>query len=396
MRPDDPGIHGPPTPLLDRQAPLPPPAARASGMAVVVVLWLALLLALAAAMALGRPAVLRGWIESDLPRWFLDEWSATSPVVLAVSALGAVFAMIAIHEVGHVLGGLAVGFRLHSLRVGPLVVDSAFRWSFHRGPGAASNGHASIVPAATDGLAARALVMVLAGPLANLLTGLAVLLGPFPMGLGVAFFVCLSLVNGLSDLLPFQSRLGISDGRRIGTLLRHPQRGVRWLCVARLQAELLAGVPPEALPDEFLAGATAAADESEETVLAHGLAYTAAFHRHRDAEAAQRLETCLRAWSHAGPALREAVLSEAAVFQARRRQRPDLTEQWLAAMTGTSAASWLRARVEAALLEARGDRDGAARRLERAERDVLPSLPAAQRSYLLPLVQRWKAELGRG
>jgi hypothetical protein len=120
-----------------------------------------------------------------------------------------------------------------------------------------------------------------------------------------------------------------------------------------------------------------------------------AFHRHQDLEAGQRLETCLAYWGRAPAGLRDALMSDAAVFQARRRKRPDLAGQWLAAMPA-SAPAWLRTRVDAAVLEARGDFAGASSVLDAYEAAIrsLPLPSEAQRDMLLRLARRWKSELG--
>ena len=91
----------------------------------------------------------------------------------------------------------------------------------------------------------------------------------------------------------------------------------------------------------------------------------------RIAEAGQRLETCLAYSSHATPVLREAMMSDAAVFQARRRKRADLAEQWLAEIPVTTQHAWIRSRAEAAILEAKGDVAGAMNKL--AETETAPS-----------------------
>jgi hypothetical protein len=50
---------------------------------------------------------------------------------------------------------------------------------------------------------------------------------------------------------------------------------------------------------------------------------------------------------------REALMSDAGVFQARRRKRIELVEQWLAMIHQTTEFPGLRPRVEAAILEAK-------------------------------------------
>jgi hypothetical protein len=382
-----------PTPILDRQAPLPARVAPGSGMTILVVVWLTVALALAASLALGRPPVLRQWILIDLPRQFSERWTGSRLIVEAISILGGLFAMVAIHETGHVLGGLCAGFRFKSIRVGPVKIDKPFRLSSYRGPGAAFNGVSQVVPMTTDRLWLRSMAMVVAGPAANILSGLVVLLLPFPKGIAAGCFIAASIGNGLSDLLPFENKLGVSDGARILRLLRNRAAGERPFAIMRLHADLLDGVPPESMSAGFLARAVAVKDDSMETILAHSLGYSSAFHRHEDEEAARSLETCLKYSGRAAPALRAALMSDAAVFQGRRRKRADLAEQWLIELGKSTQMLWLRSRVEAAVLEARGDTDGAARKLDEHERDILALPDQAQRTILLRGVRRWKDDL---
>jgi hypothetical protein len=222
-----------------------------------------------------------------------------------------------------------------------------------------------------------------------------VLLLPFPISVFPGLFIACSIANGLNDLLPFESRLGVSDGSRIWMLLRKPERGERWLALLHLSGQLMDGVLPESLSADFLAKAIAVRDASSDTVKANALAYSAAFHQHKDAEAGQRLETCLAYSDHATPVLREAMRSDAAVYQARRRKRSDLAEQWLAEIPVTTRHGWIRSRAEAAVLEAKGDVAGAINKLAETETALLTLPENAQRETLFRLVQRWKAELCR-
>jgi hypothetical protein len=334
--------------------------------------------------------------------------------------------MLAIHELGHVAAGLGVGFRLRSLRIGPLLFSRPFRISLYRGPGAIVNGVADLIPVATDKLAWRGVAMVLGGPAANFLAALVVFLLPFPTSVFSACFIAFSIANGVNDLLPYESRLGVSDGRRIGMLLWQRERGERWLALLRLGGEFNDGVRPESLSAHFLAKAVAVRDESVDTVTAHALAYSAAFHQHRDGEAGRLLETCLAysgtvtahalaywaafhqhkdgeagplletclAYSgHATPVLREALMSDAAVFQARRRKRADLAEQWLADIPVSTRSPWLRTRAEAAILEAKGDVNGALGKLAEGEAAIATVPNKCQRDLLLQLLERWRSEL---
>jgi hypothetical protein len=255
------------------------------------------------------------------------------------------------------------------------------------------NGVAELHPIATDNLAWRGVVMVLGGPLANFLTAAGALLLPVPITVFSGLFIAISIVNGVNDLFPFESRLGVSDGRRIWMLLRQRERGERWLALLHLGGQLADGALPESLSADFLAKAIAVCDESADTVKAHAIAYWAAFHRGDDSEAAQRLETCLQHSSHATPVAREALMSDAAVYQARRRKRADLAEQWLDSIPRTTNYTWFRSRAEAAILEARGDVDGAIKKLAETETAIRALPENAQRQATLCLLARWKSDL---
>jgi hypothetical protein len=360
---------------------------------MVLAVWIGALLVMTACWLLDRPPFLRRWFLTDFRPWLLDQWARIGIVGLGLSVLGAYYLMLAIHELGHVAAGLCVGFRCRSFRVGPLLLILPLRMSLYRGPGAIVNGVADLMPVATDKLALRGVAMVLGGPAANFLSALAVLLLPFPLTAFSGFFMAFSVANGLSDLFPFESRLGVSDGARIWMLLRQSKRGERCLALLRLAGEFHDGVLPEAFSTEFLAKASAVQDASADTVDAHMIAYSAAFHQHDDSEAARRLETCLTYSSYARPVVREALMSDAAVFQARRRKRVDLANQWLREIPTATPESWFRSRAEAAILEAEGNVTGASALLAERERAILALPKSTQRDALLRLLERWKSEL---
>ena len=355
--------------------------------------WIGLTAIFAACWLLDRPPILRQWFLTELRPWFLDQVTGIGIVGLGASAFAAFYLMLAIHELGHVVAGLSVGFRCRSYRVGPLLFNRPFRVSIYQGPGAVVQGVAELIPVATDTLAWRGVAMVLGGPAANFLSAMVMLSLPFPISAFSGFFIAFSIANGMNDLIPFESRLGVSDGRRIWMLLRQPQHGERWLALLHLGGELTDCVLPEALSADFLAKAMAVRDDSADTVKAYAIAFSAALHQQKDSEAAQRLETCLAHSSHATPFLREAMMSEAAVFQARRRKRPDLAMHWLAGIPERTQHQWFRSRAEAAILEAKGDVIGAMAKLAEIETAILATSKNAQRETLLRLLQRWKSDL---
>jgi hypothetical protein len=381
------------TPILDRLVPFPQPAAQESGIQIIPELCIALCIALLATLAFWH----RQWIRIEVDRMILDTWTSKSGIFLGL-AMGLIgFSVIAIHELGHLIAGLCVGFCCRSLFLGPIQFKGILRISLNPDPHAWWHGGAVLYPVNAEKLRERGIAMVSAGPAANLLTGCAVLLAPFPIGLFSGLFICASIVAGAVELLlPLKGRTFVFDGRRIWMMLRSRDLGERWLALMGLNAETSEGAFPESLSIDFLAKAIAVRDHSADTVAAHWFAYSAAFHRHDDAAAGQMLEVCLQYAGYVVRAQREALMSDAAIFQARRRKRIDLAAQWLAAMPATTQLSWLRPKVEAAILEARGDTDGALGKLEETEKVILSIPNPAQRALLCRLLQRWKSELNIG
>jgi len=384
-----------PTPILDRQAPLPPLAAPGSGARLLIGLGIGSVIAISAAAAFWHPwslSSVRQQLPAMLPELLAAHWTGARIASLGLMALLVAFASVAVHETGHVLGGLCAGFRFNSLRIGPLLIHPGFRISRYRGSGAWLGGAASMIPVSSDRIASRALAWVCAGPAASILSGCGVLL-LLSGNLAAWLFALATVVGGLADLVPFRTRVAVSDGARIWMLLRHRGQGERWLALLRLGADLADGVPPESLPGDYLCRAIAVQDHSADTVAAHAIAYSVAFHRHQDMEAGHLLETCLRFSSSVSPSVRTALVSDAAAFQARRRKRPDLAEQWLAEIPATTPLSWLRSRAEAAVLEAHGDIEGAVRKLDEYEKAIRAIPDEMQREMLLRGLRRWRSEL---
>jgi hypothetical protein len=384
------------TPILDREAPLPGPSAPGPGSRIILGVF-ALCVAIAALLVLWPPPLvesLHRWILTQLEELFPGSWTPARILFVGLFSILIGLSVTAIHELGHLIVGVCVGFRCSSMFLGPLQLNAPFRISLNPDLRSWWHGGVTLVPGDPDEFRARAVAMVFAGPAANLLTGCAVLLLPFAKGFFSGLFIVASIGAGVAELLlPLRGATFVFDGRRIWMLLRDGARGERWLALMRLVADARAGVLPESMSAALLAKAIAVRDDSADTVTGHAFAYSAAFHQHKDGEAAERLETCLAHSRHATPAVREALMSDAAVFQARRRKRADLADQWLAAMPAKTPHRWFRSRAEAAILEAKGDIAGALEKLTEVEAAILTFPESAQRESLLRLLERWKTEL---
>jgi hypothetical protein len=203
---------------------------------------------------------------------------------------------------------------------------------------------------------------------------------PYPKGFFSWLFVVASFLAGVTELfLPLRGPTFVFDGRRLWMLLCDRERSERWLALMKLIADTRDGVLPELMSPDLLAKATAVRDDSAESVTAHLLAFSAAFHQRRDGEAAERLETCLAHSEHVPAVVREALMSECA---------------GLAGIPANTQHRWFRSRAEAAILESKGDVPGALGKLGEVEAAFLTFPRTPQRENLLRLLQRWRSELG--
>jgi hypothetical protein len=386
------------TPILDRQSPMPPPVKAAGSTALLTFIWIVLVFFATILFSFWHPPLVRltaRHMQLDLDGFLANGSLLPFLILLPLAVLAAVYSAILIHELGHILGGILVGFRFSSLRVSRIQIDRPFKLSIYRGKSAGAGGWARMFPTKTDHLAWRALVMIFAGPAANLLTVAVLLLFPFDGPL-LAWFFSLSLMLGLINLLPFRSGAYHSDGSRILMLLMSRKRGERWVAMLKLSAELREGVMPEAMSPKYLAKAVALRDKSPDTVAAHVLAYSTAFHQHKDDEAAAMLEICLQYASYTSPLVRASLMSDAAIFQARRRRNLVLAQEWLDATPDSSGEiPWLKTRAEAAILQTQGNIRAALEKLDQAEKMMRASTNQARREMSLRFLERWKRELNK-
>jgi Zn-dependent protease len=143
-----------------------------------------------------------------------------------------ILTVVALHETGHAVVGLALGMRLRSLLVGPFqghIEDGRWKFRFHLPGVFFLGGAAGVVPSSTRPNRGREIAMIAAGPAINLITGgIACLLAlKIPDTLyddrwwqPLALFGTISLVVFAANLIPFRPQMGYSDGARIYQLLR--------------------------------------------------------------------------------------------------------------------------------------------------------------------------------
>lgn len=191
------------TPILDRAAPLPEPVAPSAGTRVLFGTGIALCVAIVALLVLRQPPFvesLHKWALSQFEQLFPDSLTPAGIVFVGVIGILIGFSVTAIHELGHLIVGVVVGFRCNSLFLGPLQFNAPFRLSLNPDLRSWWHGGVTLVPDQPEKIRAGAIAMVFAGPAANLLTGCAILLLPYTKGFFSWLFVVASLLAGVIEL----------------------------------------------------------------------------------------------------------------------------------------------------------------------------------------------------
>jgi hypothetical protein len=288
---------------------------------------------------------------------------ASDPVGLPTvlfSLIGGIFAVILLHELGHVLGGRLVGFRFRLLIVGPLKVDrlgDRLRIGFNRSI-ALAGGVAASSPDDDQNLRQRMIAYVAGGPLTSLVTGLLFLLiGQFTTG-ALAFAASLagfmSLGIAVVTLMPMRSGGFASDGARLLMLVRGTPEAERWCAISSLANALFsqrAGDLPASLVERALANPDT---NSADYLAGVFIAYSWALDRGDLVAAEQHLNTMITHLENFNSAMRPSVLIEAAYFTAAHHHDAAQAREWLSRARGGIVEPFTRARAEAAVLLAEG------------------------------------------
>ena len=300
----------------------------------------------------------------------------------------AAFLALAVHEVGHALGGSLRGMRLSMLIVGPVHIqreaDGRLGWRLNRRLSLAG-GVVSSVPTRTEGLRRAMLSFVAGGPVTSIVVGVLVFAVYVLSGLGgdavpdgslqdalaesVFMLGALSFGIGLVTLLPVNQGAFVNDGKKILQLVRPGAAADGSAALMALGSYAIAGVGPRDWDPGLLARATSLADGSYEDLQGRHMAHAHALD-HGDVEAAgEHIRYML---DHAAEALavyRPVIDVAAAYFEAAyggdaasaRRRLERAGKSVLLSFDPTA-----RIRAEGAVLLAEGDAEGAYEKLHDA------------------------------
>jgi hypothetical protein len=311
----------------------------------------------------------------------LGAW--TLPFLVAV-ALVVSYVGIAVHELGHVLGGVAARFRFHLYVAGPLRVErdeatGRLNVGLNRVVSLAG-GIAAMLPTDTHDLRRRFAMVVAGGPLASFALALAAWA---PLALGASLPPMVDLVLGMTALIsaglgvvtiiPMRSGGFASDGGRLLRLVRGGPVAERESAMLPLIALSTAETPPREWPREMVEAVVALRDGSSDECVGNLMAYYRALDTGDVALAARRMERALETLDAVPPALAPSVHLEAAFFAAHRGDAARAREH-LARVTEKAygVKPYDRDRAAAAIAVAEGDLQLARELAERA----LAGLPA--------------------
>jgi hypothetical protein len=302
---------------------------------------------------------------------------------------------ILIHELGHIFAGKAVGLPFFGLQVGPLVLSKStgkLKLSWQKG---SKNGYAQVRFDSIRRISRHLRILVVGGPLANLLSAFlayGLLISGGLRGLAFAWtqwFVYLSAFVFLVNLVPFKMRSGFfSDGARLKMLFFPSAKTYRWIAVIALGVHANSGKRSKLMNRRWLAMATRLNDNSRDEFMGTFYAYYWANDSEDESAAARCLERCLYLSSKArDPLTQNLIFLEASVFHAWFRKSAENCLKWRNRVSYWNKLPWfLILRADTAFLWSQGQVSEALNNCEQALSRA-DTLPAAHREVFR---QGWK------
>jgi hypothetical protein len=386
------------TPILDLLLPLPEKRAGRRWSSFLV--WMVVGFVGASGYRLVRDRAGLGWID--------DLLGAIAPplsggwMVGVVVVIGALYAAVTLHELGHVAAARLIGIRVASLSIGRLaLVRHGDSMKMAIAADDVTAGFATFDSLPDRDLRRPFALVFLGGPLMNAVVAASASLlvfsgamAPLPwLQWGVGVLGAASALLCL-ELLPYETRGHESDGRRVLALARDGERGRSFLSLLALQREIEKGVRPRDLPAAWLASARRARPQTRDFVHAQLLSFAAACDRQDQVAAAGHLERCLERISNAPPEIAAQLPVEAAVFHAWYRRDCSRAATWRDRAARPEALPPLtRARLEAALACCELRFDDALREWEIGMRAIRDMPPSAQRDLLHDGWLEWRVEI---
>ena len=244
---------------------------------------------------------------------------------------------IAFHELGHVAAGCSLGLVFQSIAIGPIVIKhESSRWTVNLRSGLLS-GLTSMSLDRIYKVRKRLIVYVAAGPAAGLLLGMAALIClRLAINRDDAFLSLIltglagsSILINASSLLPYRIGRIASDGMRLKVLLCSKEGTRQVLATSALEMQRRKGIDPFCLNPHWVRLASShgnvIVDPRYHTYQENWDAYQNAASTEL---AAQLLEKCLASSAFLTGENRDALIVEASVFTAWRRNDARKADIW--------------------------------------------------------------------
>ncbi len=320
--------------------------------------------------------------KSAMPTLFSARLGMLSPWDLWALPLIILF-VLAVHEAGHLAGGMTRGMRFLLFIVGPFGWIRGkdgihFRWFFNL---STFGGLAAAMPAPGRALKPQLIRLVLGGPLASLLLasiafaaffwlpGRAGAYGLMVSGMSLAIFAVTAI--------PMRNGGFMSDGMQFLQLSRNPALVERRVRLMALMGQGMAGARPRDYDPQLLAQAQALI--GEETVYDVAIWLLSYFHAIDSGDVAvaagwlDRIET---AFNDYPDGFRQSLAIELALHEALHRRRLDVAQSWLARAQGGVVDAARRSLAQAAVANLEGHRENATAELLNARRKLGQSMDA--------------------
>lgn len=186
--------------------------------------------------------IIGGLVSNNLSSDLKPELSRIEKILLIPAILIPIFLVIVVHELGHLLTGLAQGFKFQLFIVGPLGIKrdeetDRVKVYFNKELNLAGGLAATIPTREAPGNIRKFARLIIAGPLASLLLGgLLFVIAPYVSGfIGVLISIgsVFSFLIFLVTIFPVGSATFMSDGKRFLRLLKPETRAIE-LAIMRL------------------------------------------------------------------------------------------------------------------------------------------------------------------
>lgn len=311
--------------------------------------------------------------------------------------------VIAVHEGGHLAGGMTRGMRFLLIIVGPFGLvrtgqGLAFRWYFNLGT---LGGVAAALPVASAPIKPQLQRLVVGGPLSSLLlAGLCAAVFVVSEGRVAAYAAIIGALSALIFLVtavPMRAGGFMSDGMQLLSLSRDPGMVERRARLIGLMGLSLAGTRPRDLDADALRQAQEmAGNEPLFDIGAWTYSYFHAWDTGDLAAAGHWMERIAEVFDQYPDGFRQAVAIELALHEAWQKNRLPEAQAWLAKTRGGVVDASRRSLAEAAVAMRQGDLARAGKALDAARASVGKAMDPGLARLSADQISQMRAELDTG